>query len=167
MTSSSPLPAGMILRPGRDSDGPSVASLIAAIFAEYEDCPFVPDEFPELAAPATHFERHGGRLWVVQDEAGAIIGTIAVARRHREGEMELFKVYVAHGHRGRGLARLMLDEALALARAAGARRVVLWSDTRFHDGHRFYLRNGFRQLPGIRALHDLGRSMEFGFERAL
>jgi putative acetyltransferase len=160
-------PTRPTLRPGRDGDGPALATLIASVFGEYEGCPFVPEEFPELAAPATHFARRDGALWVAQDGDGRVVGSLAVAVTHRPDTAELFKVYVAADHRGNGLARDMLERGVGLARERGARRLVLWSDTRFLSGHRFYARNGFRRVPGIRALHDAAATLEFGFERIL
>jgi putative acetyltransferase len=144
-----------------------MAVLIASVFAEYENCPFVPEEFPELAAPASRYGRDGGALFVARDAGGALVGSLAIAPGYRRGDFELFKVYLARAWRGRGLAAHLLGLGLERARAAGARRVVLWSDTRFADGHRFYRRHGFRPLPGIRALHDAAVSLEFGFELPL
>lgn len=161
-----PAPPDHTIRPALDADGPALALLIAGVFAEYEDCPFVPEEFPELDAPASHYAGKGGILWVVE-AAGGIVGSLAVAPSWRAGEAELFKVYLARDWRGRGLAGTLLDRAVGWARAAAATRLVLWSDTRFRDGHRFYRRRGFRQLPGARALHDVGNSLEFGFCRDL
>jgi putative acetyltransferase len=162
-----PSPAGISIGPGTDADGAAMAALIAAVFAEYENCPFVAAEFPELAAPATRYGTGGGALFVARDADGNLVGSLAVAPGYRAGDFELFKVYLARSWRGRGLAAHLLSLAMSQARQAGARRLVLWSDTRFLDGHRFYRRHGFRLLPGVRALHDTARSLEFGFERLL
>lgn len=162
-----PLPPDITLRAGRDTDGPALASLIASVFSEYEGCPFLPEEFPELAAPARHYGRGGGTLWVAEDQSGRVVGCLAATPGFRPGEYEIFKVYVDRAQRGRGLAGAMLDRAVAHAAGQGAVRLVLWSDTRFLDGHRFYARNGFHQLPGLRALHDAARSLEYGFVRPL
>lgn len=154
--------AGPTIREARDADGPAIAAMIARIFRDYEDCPFVAEEFPELAAPATHYAGRGGRLWVVE-AGGTVGGCLAVVPSWRPGEAELFKVYLDRPWRGRGLAPALLDLAIAQARAWGATRITLWSDTRFVEGHRFYHRHGFVRRPGIRALHDAGRTIEFPF----
>jgi putative acetyltransferase len=162
-------PAPIAIRPCADADGLAVSNLIAGVFAEYEDCPFVPDEFPELAAPASAFAARGGHMWVAQ-VAGPpphLVGCIAIAPSHEPGTRELFKVYVHSGLRGAGLARRLLELAIAQARREGATRLVAWSDTRFTRGHTFYRKHGFRQRPGLRALHDAGCSLEAGFERDL
>ena len=53
-----------LIRNAVDADGDSIARLIASVFDEYDGCPFVSDDFPELAAPASHYERRSGRLLV-------------------------------------------------------------------------------------------------------
>ncbi|WP_293856645.1 GNAT family N-acetyltransferase [uncultured Alsobacter sp.] len=153
------------IRPGRDTDGPALARLISAVFSEYEGCPYVPEEFPELAAPASHYAGKGGALWVAENDAGEVVGSLAVAKALDAGTYELFKVYVAAGQRGTGLAQTLLEGGYDFIRSHGGERVVLWSDTRFLSGHRFYRRNGFRRVPGIRALHDAADTLEFGFAR--
>jgi putative acetyltransferase len=155
------------LRPGRDSDGSALATLIATVFSEYEGCPFVPEEFPELGAPASHFAARRGALWVAETPAGEVVGSLAVAATPKPATFELFKVYVAASRRGTGIAQALLATGIDFVRRQGGERLVLWSDTRFRSGHRFYLRNGFRQVPGIRALHDATHTFEFGFARDL
>lgn len=158
-------PPQPIIRDGHDDDGPALARLIAGVFSEYENCPFVPAEFPELVAPASHFARRQGRLWVAEVEGEGIVGCLAIAGTHRSGVFELFKVYLARRWRGRGLAGALLARGEAHAALHGATRLVLWSDTRFLSGHAFYARHGFRRVAGLRALHDVAETLEFGFER--
>lgn len=150
------------IRLARDADGAAVAALIAGVFAEYEGCPFVPAEFPELVAPASHYAGRGGGLWVLVDDAGSVVGSFALSAVGG-GLYELHKVYLAATHRGAGWARRLYDTALATARAGGARRLRLWTDTRFLDGHRFYERNGFRRLPVVRYLADATEAWEYAY----
>jgi putative acetyltransferase len=159
----------LTLRPATNADGNGMAALISRIFGDYENCPFVPAEFPELAAPASHYRGKGGELWVLVDEAdaGGIAGSIAITPTHQTGVAELFKVYLSHAQRGSGISALMLETALDWARKAGCHTVILWSDTRFHSGHRFYEKNGFIRIPGIRLLHDAADTLEYGYRLAL
>jgi len=166
------LPDHLIFRPGRDTDGAGMSALIAQIFADYENCPFVPEEFPELAAPATHYgQKKRGQLWVIEDAqtdaAPHILGSIAITPTFKPGVAELFKVYLSHDLRGRGIAATLLNEALEWAQASGSHTVVLWTDTRFLAGHRFYEKHGFVRMPGIRALHDAASTFEFGYTLSL
>jgi putative acetyltransferase len=154
-----------VFRRAKDADGPAIASLIAAIFAEYDGVLFLLEEFPELSAPASHFDGQGGALWVL-DDGGDIVGTIATSPAGPE-QWELFKFYLARDLRGRGLADLLLTTALSFARDAGACSICLWSDTRFQAAHRFYEKNGFLRTGDIRALNDASQTREFFFTRRL
>ncbi len=155
-----------LIRDAVDADGPAVARLIADVFAEYEGCPFVMGEFPELAAPAAHYARRGGRLWVAE-AGGRLVGSLALSRVDGSEVFELGKVYVARSHRGSGLAQALYARALEAVLAGGGRRIRLWTDTRFHSGHRFYEKLGFVRLPVSRYLADSTRAWEYAFERVV
>ena len=156
----------MTLRPATDHDGPALAALIAATFAEYPGCLFLDDEFPELKAPASHYERAGGRLFVAED-GGRLVGSLAAVMTPVAGTGELFKVYAAAAARGTGLAQRLYSEGEAFLRQRGAREIVLWSDTRFARGHRFYEKLGFVRQPVERYLADASASWEFFFRKRL
>lgn len=156
----------MTLRPATDHDGPALAALIAATFAEYPSCLFLDDEFPELKAPASHYERAGGRLFVAED-GGRLVGSLAAVMTPVAGIGELFKVYAAAAARGTGLAQRLYGEGEAFLRQRGAREIVLWSDTRFARGHRFYEKLGFGREPVERYLADASASWEFFFRKRL
>ncbi len=152
-------------RPAVDADGDGLARLIAGCFAEYAGCVFDrAREFPELDAVATHFEAAGGRLWVA-DADGAIVGSLGA--RPRGESVELVKVYVARARRGTGLAAALLEAALGFARDRGARRLELWSDTRFRRAHVFYAKHGFARTGERRFLADLSDTFEDRFVRTL
>jgi putative acetyltransferase len=154
------------IRPAADADGPAIAALIARTFAEYPGCLFLDEEFPELAAPASHYRDLGGQLWVAERD-GALIGSLAVVTTPVEGLAELFKVYVAAEARGTGLAQSLFEQGLAHARAIGAQGLILWTDTRFERGHAFYEKLGFRREPVTRYLADASASWEYCFRRAV
>ncbi len=54
--------------------------------------------------------------------------------------------YLGRRWRGRGLGRRLLRVALAFARRAGFRRVVLETNVRLCEAVALYVRNGFRLL---------------------
>lgn len=154
------------VRPAHDGDGPAVAAVLASVFATYPGCLFEPAEFPEHARLASHYAERGGAAWVAEHD-GRVVGSLAIDRTADRHVFELHKVYLLPEARGGGTARQMLTAALDLARAAGGRRVRLWTDTRFLDGHAFYARNGFRQLPSMRFLADVSSSWEFAYSREI
>jgi putative acetyltransferase len=155
-----------MVRLGTDDDGPACGDLIRDIFAEYPGCLFLPSEFPELGALASHFERRRGRLWVAEQD-GAIVGCLGIDEAPITDGMELHKLYVGRTARGRGLAGRLYALAEGFARGRGAPFIELWTDTRFVDAHRFYERHGFTRLPGRRALDDASHSYEHHYRKRL
>jgi putative acetyltransferase len=160
-----PCPALPALRPVRDADGLAVAALIEACFAEYPGCLFSWDEFPELRAPASWADGRGTRMWVAEDEAGAVVGCLCATPAG--SDVELHKFYVARHWRGTGLATSLVEQLFALASESRAERIVLWTDTRFVRAHRFYEKLGFVRGPETRLLHDISDSEEFFYALSL
>lgn len=155
----------IVLRDGRDEDAAGVISLIGSVWREYEGVVFDVDaELPELRAPASAFAARGGRFWVAECD-GLIVGTIGMAPAGTD--VELHRLYVARRMRRSGLATRLLALLEGEARRRSAPGIVLWTDSRFLDGQRFYRRNGFLRLPQQRALDDLSRSIELLYRKAL
>ena len=170
------------LRPGRDADADGLIALIGACWGEYPGIVLdVDGEVPELRALASYFAGAGGALWVAED-GGAVVGMIGV--RPAGGPdvppgplagppapalpgWEICKLYLARDRRGTGLAETLLRQAETHAVAAGAARLLLWSDTRFTRAHRFYEKHHYLRAGPIRALHDLSQSLEFGYAKPI
>lgn len=155
------------IRPVENRDGPDLARLIARIFSDYPNSPFVEAEFPELTAPRDHYvAKKRGAMWVVEVD-GVVVGSLAVCPTDRADTQEIYKVYLAHALRGSGLAQALLARAVAVARAAGATRIRLWTDTRFQAGHRFYEKAGFARKPVVRFLPDSTNAWEYCYVATL
>lgn len=155
-----------LIRPAVDADGVGIARLIAAVFGEYDGCPFVIAEFQELAAPASHYEKRGGRLFVAEKD-GAIVGSFAVSSPDGDGVFEINKVYLDRGQRGSGLAQRLYATAIEEVVRRGGRTLKLWTDTRFLSGHRFYEKLGFIRQPVVRFLADATDGWEFAYRLEL
>lgn len=155
------------IRDATDGDSEPLAALIAASFAEYPNCHFLWEEFPELRQPASAFAAKGGRLWVADAPGGGIAGSLAATPVPSQNAVEITKVYADPAFRGSGLAQALFAEALAFARAGGFGEMMLWSDTRFARGHRFYEKLGFRRWPGERYLADVSETWEYHFRLPL
>ena len=155
------------IRDATDGDSEPLAALIAASFAEYPNCHFVWEEFPELRQPASAFAAKGGRLWVADAPGGGIAGSLAATPVPSQNAVEITKVYADPAFRGSGLAQALFAEALAFARAGGFGEMMLWSDTRFERGHRFYEKLGFRRWPCERYLADISETWEYHFRLPL
>lgn len=117
---------------------------------------------PELHALATYYR---GALWVAEAQ-GRVVGMIACRPDHDEaGVWEICRVYVHPDWHGAGLGHALLDVAEAHSIAAGARRLTLWTDTRFERAHAFYEKRSYIRAGGIRVLHDLSNSLEYGYAK--
>src|SRR5215211_3318994 len=104
-------PADIIsIREAHDADGAALRDLVASVFAEYEGVLFRPEEFPELAAVATHFAARGGRL-LVAETGGQSVASFGYVMTHQEGVAEILKVYLKREFRGRGIAGRLLARA--------------------------------------------------------
>lgn len=153
------------LRPGRDADAAGFIALIAACWAEYPGCVMDREEVPELDALATYAAGRGGAVWAAEAE-GRVVGMVCVWPQ-ADDAWELAKMYVAQPWRGTGLAHALAAAAEDFARARGAVRIVLWSDTRFDRAHRFYEGRSYVRAGAIRALGDRSNSIEFGYAKPL
>jgi len=155
------------LRPARDDDSEPLATLIAASFAEYPNCLFEWSEFPELRRPASHSAAKGGRLWIADAPGGGIAASLGVTPVPEQNAVEITKVYAAPEFRGSGLAQALFGEALRFAEGGGYGEIMLWSDSRFARGHRFYEKLGFRRWPGERYLADVSSTWEYHYRLPL
>lgn len=154
-----------MIRPARDDDAAGFIDLIGSCWAEYPGCVLdVEAEAPELRALATHFRDLGGMLWAMERE-GRVIGMIGTRPLKEDQAWEICRMYLDGGARGGGLASRLLDTAEAHARAAGAVRMVLWTDTRFTRAHGFYEKHGYVRHGSIRILDDLSHSLEFRYAK--
>lgn len=152
-----------MIRPGTDADAPHYIRLVREAWAEYPGVVFdLHGELPELLHLATHFAERGGALWL-SDDAHGMIATRPL--RDEDQGWEICRVYLDKAARGTGLAQRLLAVAEDHARAHGARRLVLWTDTRFLAAHAFYEKAGYVRQGAIRILDDLSNSLEFRYAK--
>jgi ribosomal protein S18 acetylase RimI-like enzyme len=155
---------GWLVRPGRDADGSALIALIWACWSAYPGVKMdVGREMPELHALARYYADQGGVLWVAETD-GAISGMVAV-RPIGDAAWEICRVYVDPSLHGSGLGHVLLDHAERHAIAAGAGRLILWSDTRFDRAHRFYEKRSYVRRGAVRVLDDISDSLEFPYAK--
>jgi ribosomal protein S18 acetylase RimI-like enzyme len=156
--------SGWLIRPGQDADGPAMIALIRACWSAYPGIRMDVDlEMPELRALATYYAQQAAALWIAEADA-KVIGMIAV-RPARKPAWEVCRLYVDPALHGSGIGHALLDEAERHAMAAGAERLVLWSDTRFDRAHHFYQKRSYVRFGPLRVLNDISNSLEFGYAK--
>lgn len=110
------------------------------------DYPLEPVDLAVLSDPETHILKPGGRiLAAVLDDA---VAGVAALRPAGTGTLELTKMAVAESWRGRGVGRQLLEAAIREARSLGARRIILYSNTKTSArAVHLYRRKGFYDIP--------------------
>jgi GNAT superfamily N-acetyltransferase len=120
-------------------------------------------EVPDLQSFEAHYEAPRGTFYVIR-RGHEIVGSVGVERLD-DATAELHRLYLDAALRRRGMGRALVEAVVEWCRAHAVPRLVLWSDTRFEDAHRLYLRMSFEQ-SGERTLpDDINRTREYRFER--
>ena len=105
-------------------------------------------EAPDLEVfhdPVRHILEPGGQIFFLLDDEG-VQGTCAVLP-HGPGTFELAKMAVDPSAQGRGHADRLMAAALDWARARGAARVMLVTNSALTPALRLYAKHGFRRVP--------------------
>jgi GNAT superfamily N-acetyltransferase len=148
-------------------DAQDLFGLVTLCFARFPGCFTDPHgDMPDLVDPGRSYAARGGHFLVVEDETGRVMACVALDFPE-PGTAELHRLYVRPDRQGAGNGRALVLHVEALAREAGATRMILWSDTRFAGAHRLYGRLGYARGPVTRSLGDISGSREFFYEKAL
>jgi GNAT superfamily N-acetyltransferase len=154
-------------RPVRDADAQDLIGLITLCFAEYPGCFFDPHgDMPDIVRPAQSRMATEGVFLVVEDATGRVCACVGLDVPE-PGAAELHRLYVRPDMRGRGLGKELTRRMEDQARARGATRMILWSDTRFANAHAMYERLGYVRGGATRSLGDISLSREFVFSKRL
>jgi ribosomal protein S18 acetylase RimI-like enzyme len=95
--------------------------------------------------PAGEVLEAGGQIFFVL-EGDRVVGTCAVLRHSRD-DFEIAKMAVASSARGRGYGDRLMEAAINFAAEAGARRVIIVSNTVLEPAIRLYRKHGFLEVP--------------------
>lgn len=90
------------------------------------------------------FDAARERCWVAE-QGGAIVGAVFLVRRTPTCA-QLRMLYVEPGVRGHGLGARLVRECTAFARAAGYRKIRLWTNSGLSAARQLYLREGYRKV---------------------
>lgn len=137
-----------MIRSATSSDSAPARELVFSILHEFGFTPDPTGTDADLFDVETSYNRRGGAFEVLEDESGAIIGTVGLMPR-RTGVCELRKMYLRADCRGRGYGRMLLEHAMRKARKLGFVRIELETEDRLADAIRLYRRFGFiEQVDG-------------------
>ena len=112
------------LRLADNDDCERIAELVFGVLREYNLEPDPGSTDADLKnVEESYFER-GGAFCVLEEEDGSIIGAYGLYPLSSE-VCELRKMYLRKSFRGEGLGKLLLEDALVLAREMGFEKVTL------------------------------------------
>jgi len=140
------------LRPVMPPDKDGIIALIDTIFREYGDEIFLAGADADLLDIAAHYEPG---LFMVLTDGDNVFGTVALQYHEDDSTILLLRRMYLHADlRGTGTGVRLINWALGKAGDLGARRLELWTDTRFERAHFFYKKMGFADSGEVRAMDD-------------
>ncbi len=102
-----------------------------------------PADLKALDEPEAYILRPGGHIWLATHR-GVVVGTCALIKMDAQ-TYELAKMAVSPAAQGLGIGHRLGEAALAKARALGAGRVYLESNTKLGPALNLYYKLGFRK----------------------
>lgn len=169
---------GLMIRPYQSNDHDAVRALFIAVNRDMAP-PEMKDGFEryialslaeELDRIEDYYAEHDGCFMVVTLD-GAFVGNYGLERGGPDA-MELRRMYIAPERRRTGLSRIMLRHAEDLARARGARKLVLSTSELQPAALGLYRSSGFtevhEEIAGAASNKTVGGALRrFHFEKSL
>ena len=87
----------------------------------------------------------GGHIFMAEDEAGEAVGCVGL-KAMDDGGFEVIKMTVGEAARGTGLGRLLMDACITRARALGAPRLYLETNSSLAPALGLYRAAGFVEM---------------------
>jgi GNAT superfamily N-acetyltransferase len=104
-----------------------------------------PKDYEVLSDPRKYILSKGGHVFLGFDEATPVACCALIPRE--PGCFEVSKMTVNQDRRGTGLGRKLLEYTVGQARAIGATRLYLESNTKLADAVHLYESSGFTHVP--------------------
>lgn len=138
----------MIIREMKADELPAICGLLEEID---QDANMPPSQAQSIWEAMNGYSYY--KVFVAEDKAAdppAIVGTFALLIGHNLGHggkpFAIVENVVVHpDHRGKGVGRRMMEEAMILAKAQGCYKLMLSSDIKREAAHRFYDSLGFER----------------------
>lgn len=134
-------------RQATNADCEVAQQLVDRALRDYGLCVVLDAGDRDLTDLEGHYAARGGRFELIEAGDGEVVGVLAW-RPVGDDVIELKKLYLAAGARGRGLGRRALARLIDAAREVGARAIVLETAARLREANRLYTRAGFVPVHG-------------------
>ena len=130
------------LRLANNRDCENIASLVYGVLREYDLKPDPACTDADIKDIESSYFGRGGTFFVLETEDGSIIGAYGLYPIE-EHTCELRKMYLHKAHRGKGLGKLLLEDALSKARQVGFERMILETASVLKEAIALYKSYGF------------------------
>lgn len=132
------------LRLADNEDCREITQLVYGVLKEYalEADPTSTDA--DLKDIESFYFKQGGAFIVLEEKDGSIIGAYGLYPVE-EHLCELRKMYLHKSYRGRGLGKLLLEDAVSRAEKSGFRKVILETASVLKEAIALYKRYGFTE----------------------
>jgi putative acetyltransferase len=132
------------LRPANNEDCQKVKELVFGVLTEYGLKPDPASTDADIKNIRKSYFARGGAFYVLEDNDGSIIGAYGLYPIDRQ-TCELRKMYVHASRRGRGLGKLLLEDALSKAKRLGFKKMTLETASVLKEAISLYESYGFIQ----------------------
>ena len=132
------------LRPANNKDCENITNLVYVILREYGLKPDPACTDADIKDIEYTYFCQGGTFFVLETEDSSIIGAYGLYSVE-EHTCELRKMYLHKAHRGKGLGKLLMEDALSKAKHLGFERMVLETASVLKEAISLYKSYGFVQ----------------------
>jgi GNAT superfamily N-acetyltransferase len=124
----------------------NIIQMILKIQQEVYNIPITANDQPDLANIEIFYQQNNGNFWLAIDN-DVVVGTIAM-KNISNGNAVLRKMFVKQEYRGKiiGLSNKLLSQLIDWAKQKGFSRILLGTTPQFFAAHRFYEKNGFKEI---------------------
>lgn len=130
------------MRPATNVDCEHITSLVYGVLKEYGLKPDPASTDADIKDIESSYFARGGIFLVLEAEDGSIAGAYGLYPLE-EHTCELRKMYLHKAYRGKGLGKLLLDDAISKARRLGFRKIVLETASVLKEALALYKSCGF------------------------
>lgn len=103
------------------------------------------DEQSDILDIPKHYLANGGNFWVALNEEGKVIGSIGLQRLANDTCI-LKKFFIYKEYRGKGYSDGLFHAFIQYAKSRGVKTVILDTPSIAARSHRFYEKNGFKEI---------------------
>lgn len=133
----------MTIRPCVHSDAPRIVELVSGILAREFSADQAAYPVDDLERLSETYRGPNG-IFLVAEDAGRIVGTCGVKAEDSHTAL-LRRLFVEASHRGKGIGRRLLEEAVAFCRKRGFRDVMIQTSARMERAIQLCRAIGFRE----------------------